>query len=226
VTLLQPSFDANPEDLAVDYALGTALIREGQISRGEGVIDRILKKGDSAEANLLMGEAQFEAGDYKRAAATLRKTLDLNSGISEAWSLYGRVLLHNEDAAGAKEAFHRALQVDPNDFQANIHLGSLLRSEGDLSGATPYVERALQLRPSSPEANFQQAALCASTGRLAEARKMFEELERNWPDFLEVRVQLAALYARMNLKEKSERERATILKLNEKARQENPRPTP
>ena len=118
VTLLEPSYKADPADLAVDYALGTALIRGGQIQQGELVIDRILKKGDSAEANLLMGEAQFEARDYKSAAAVLRKALDLNSGIAEAWSLYGRALLHNEDSPGAKEAFLRALQLDPNDFQS------------------------------------------------------------------------------------------------------------
>jgi tetratricopeptide (TPR) repeat protein len=147
--------------------------------------------------------------------------LDLNSGIAEAWSLYGRALLRSEDPAGAKDAFLRALQLDPNDFQANIHLGSLLRSEGNLSEAARYVEHARRLRPSSPEARFQEAALDASSGKLEQARKKFEELERDWPDFLEVHVQLAAVYARMNLKQESERERATVLKLNEKEREGN-----
>jgi tetratricopeptide (TPR) repeat protein len=227
ITLLKPIYEANPEDLALDYALGTALIREGQISQGEVVIDRILKRGDSAEANLLMGEAQFESGDYKSAAATLRKAVDPDAGIPEAWSLYGRTQLRNEEPAGAKMAFLRALQLDPNDYQANLHLGSLLRSEGKQDEAAPYVERAWRLRPSSPEARFQVAALAASSGKLGEARKQFEDLERDWPDFLEVHVQLAALYARMNLKQESNRERAAVLKLNEKAREVNAaRPTP
>lgn len=109
----------------------------------------------------------------------------------------------------------------PTTSKANIHLGSLLRSEGNLNEAVPYVERAQRLRPSSPEARFQDAALDASSGKLEEARKKFEELERDWPDFLEVHVQLAAVYARMNLKQESEHERATVLKLNEKEREEN-----
>ena len=70
VALLQPEYAANPGDLAVDYALGTALIRQGQIHEGEVVIDRILKAGDTPEANLLMGEAQFAVGDYNVAATT------------------------------------------------------------------------------------------------------------------------------------------------------------
>ena len=112
VTLLEPGYEANPEDLALDYALGTALIREGKIPQSEKVIDHILKNGDSAEANLLMGAAQFEAEDYRTAAAALRKALDLNPNISEAWSLYGRTLLHNQDPEGAKAAFTHTLQLD------------------------------------------------------------------------------------------------------------------
>jgi len=91
IALLRPVYKADPQDLTVAYALGTALIRQGQISEGQVVIDPILKKGDSAESNLLLGEAQSEAGDHPTAAATLRKALHLNSNISEAWSLYGRM---------------------------------------------------------------------------------------------------------------------------------------
>src|SRR5207245_1193467 len=82
VALLEPAYKINADDRVVDYALGTALIRSGQIQRGEVVIDRILKDGNTAEANLLMGEAQFAASDYKTAAATLRKALDLNSNLA------------------------------------------------------------------------------------------------------------------------------------------------
>ena len=55
VALLEPVYRTNPKDRAVDYALGTALIREGQVHRGESIVDRILKDRDTAEANLLTG---------------------------------------------------------------------------------------------------------------------------------------------------------------------------
>src|SRR6202023_680514 len=119
------------DDRAVRYALGTALIREGKIEEGEVVIDRIFKNGSSAEANLLMGEAQFAAGDSKTAADSLHKSIDLDPNLPESWSLYGRALLQSNDNAGAKAAFQRALQLDPNDFAANLHLGAMLRFNGD-----------------------------------------------------------------------------------------------
>jgi len=225
VALLQPIYEGNPEDLAVDYALGTALIRLGRIHEGETVIDRILKKGDTAEATLLLGEAQFSAGDYRKAAETLRRATELNKSLPEAWSLYGRALLHNDDSEGARAAFRNAMQQDPNNFEANLYMGSLLRGQGKTEEASPYVERAYRLRPNSPETRFQVAALDASTGKLEAAREKLEALERDFPDFLEVHLQLAKLYARMNLKQESSREQEIVLRLNERERQSNPKQT-
>lgn len=227
-SLLQPEYDTDPGDFAVDYALGTALIRQGKIHQGEVVIDPILKGGDTPEANLLMGEAQFAANDYGAAAVTLRKAVNQNPNLPEAWSLYGHALLNAgaENLADAKAALQRALQLDPNDFSANLFLGSIFRREGDYLQAMPYEESALRLRPASPEAYFQVAALHAALGKFEDARKEFEKLERDYPDFLEVHVQLAAIYARMNLPKESQHEREMVLKLNEKARETELKPKP
>ena len=226
VALLKPVYQAAPDDRGVDYALGTALIREGRISEGEAVIDRILKDGNNPEADLLMGEAQFAAGDYKTAAATLQKALEKNPDLPGAWSLYGRALLNDDDLAGAKKAFGRALKADSNDFSANLYLGAALRREGEYDGATGYLSKAQRLRPTSPEASFQIGALDAAQGKLKEARSVFEQLERAWPDFIEVHVQLANVYSRLQLKEESRREQRIVLELNEKARSKTPQSQP
>ena len=84
IELLTPVHKADHNDEAVQYALGTAYIREGKIPEGQAVIDPILKNGNTPEANLLMGEVQFAAGDYKTAAATLRKATDLNPNLPGA----------------------------------------------------------------------------------------------------------------------------------------------
>jgi tetratricopeptide (TPR) repeat protein len=219
IALLQPAYEANPEDRAVDYALGTALLRAGEIHRGEAVINHIVKDGDTAEANLLLGEAQVAAGDHRAAAKALQKAVRLNPDLSTGWSLYGRVLLDNDDLQNAKEAFRHALKLDHSDFDANIHLGAILRREGNATEAEPYLQEAVRLRPNSAAARFQMAALHVSLGKLEQGRRELESLEKEWPDFQEVHVQLASLYARLKLTLQSERERQVILKLNTKARE-------
>ncbi len=224
ISLLDPVYVNRPDDLAVDYALGTALIRDGQTQRGAKVIDRVLRNGGSAIASLLLGESQFDAGDYKTAASTIRNALDLDPNLPGAWVLYGRALLQGGDLAGAKDALLRAIQADPNDFDANLHLGATLRHDGKNVEAVPYLKRALQLRPASPEARFQIGALDLAMGHLEDARSTLENLEKKWPDFQEVHVQLATLYARINRPADSQRERDIVLKLNESARQKGPQP--
>jgi hypothetical protein len=59
---------------------------------------------------------------------------------------------------------------------------------------------------------------------LEEARRDLEQVEHESPDFQEVHVQLAALYARLHRVDDSERERALVIKLNEKAREKGPQP--
>lgn len=224
--LLEPEYTAHPEDAAIEYAYGTALIQDGQTSKGAVVIDRILKNGNSAEATLLTGASQYSAGDYKSAVVTLGKALDLNPGLPGGWTLLGKASLKVEDNERAKTAFRRALEADANDFDANIHLGGILRHDGDNAGAAPFLERALMLRPDSAAARYQVSAVEAATGHMEEARRGLERLEQEYPDFLEVHVQLASLYARMNRPMDSERERQIVLVLNAKARREGPQPEP
>lgn len=226
VTLLEPAYETNPDDRAVDCALGMALIRAGLIQKGEVVIDRILKQGNTAEAKLLMGTAQYGAGDYRGAVVTLRAAVDLQPQLPGAWTVYGRALLDNGDTGDAETALRRALASDPDDFDANLYLGGILRHEGKYAEATPYLRRALRLRPDSPQARFQIGALNFALGRLEEARKELEGVSRDWPDFQEVHVELAALYSRLNRPEDSRRERAIVLQLNEKARKPESSPQP
>jgi Flp pilus assembly protein TadD len=78
VALLEPVYEANPADRAVTYALGMALISDGQVQKGSAVIDRFLRDGNSPEADLLVGAAQLAAGEYQKASASLRKAMERN----------------------------------------------------------------------------------------------------------------------------------------------------
>ncbi len=224
IQLLQPMYQSNPSDPAVDYALGTALIEEGLTKEGEVVIDRILRNGNSAEASLLIGASQYAAGDYKKAAAKVSAALQANPNLPGGWTIYGRALLGIGDNEGSEAAFRRALQADPNDFDANLHLGGILRHDGNNDAAASYLQRALRLRPESPAAQFQVGALNTATGHLEEARTQLEAVATRWPDFLDVHVQLATVYARMNRPHDSERERKIVMALNAKARNKGPQP--
>ena len=152
IDLLTP-FDAfEPDQPALDYILGMALIRTGRVPEGQRRVDRILRQGDSAEGRFLLGAALFTAGNYPGAVTELARAAALNPAVPSLQSYYGQALLFTGDADGAAEAFRKELAANPNDFDALFHLASILAHRGKPAEARPLLERAVLARPGSAEA--------------------------------------------------------------------------
>jgi len=152
IDLLLPMEPSQPDQAAMDYALGLALIRSGRVAEGQLRVDRILRRGDSAEGHFLLGAALSTAGDYAGAVKELAKAVAINPGVPSLESFYGQALLFTGDADGAAEAFRKELATNPNDFDANFQLASILAHRGKPEDARPLLERAVQVRPGSAEA--------------------------------------------------------------------------
>jgi Flp pilus assembly protein TadD len=205
--------EENSNDRAVAYLLGTALIRDGQIDRGQRVVDRLLRE-ESAESLFLLGMAQMAAQENKKALETLRRAIALKPTLPELHSIFGVAQLTDGDPNGAKESFKRELQNNPNDYEANLQLGALYRVEKEYEEAAKYLKKAHQVRPQSLALKYQLAALELATGDLAKATMMLEEVTRNAPDWVEGHITLATAYYRGKRKAEGDRERATVDRLN------------
>jgi predicted Zn-dependent protease len=213
IDLLSPLERDSQDDKGFRYLLGTALIRDNQAARGQVLVDRILRDGDSAEARLLLGTTKFYAHDYAGALADLKKAVELNPGLPDVYSYYGLALLSTGDETGAAEAFRTELRTNPNDFVSNLQLGVVLKQDRN-DEARKYFERALLVRPGDPGVRYQIATLELAAGRVEEARSTLEKLTRERPAFIEAHVSLATVYYRLKRKADGDRERAIVLKLN------------
>jgi len=217
VQLLTPLSGQRPDDLAIAYLLGTALVRDNQIAHGQVVIDRILRNGDSAEARLLLGTTKLSAQDYPAALADLSKAVELNANLPEVYSYYGQALLATGDPARAAEAFRKALATNPNDFTANMQLAVLLKEDEKIEEARGCLHRALQVRPGDLGARYQLATTDLREGKVEAARRGLELIVKQAPAFTGAHVTLATVYYRLKRKEEGDRERAIVQKLNTEA---------
>ncbi len=73
IRILEPEEKKYPDDLAVAYLLGTALIRQKRVEEGEVLVDRILRNGDSAEAHLMLGSRKNECSGLCRRSGRVRE---------------------------------------------------------------------------------------------------------------------------------------------------------
>lgn len=214
VELLSPLEAGHEGDRALTYLLGTALLRDHQTDRGQKVIDRILRDGDSAEARLLMGTAKLGGHDIPGAIDDLRRANELNSKLPFAHAIYAKALMQSGSLERAVEEFKRELEIDPNDFDSNMYLGVLMRQDKNYDNALRYLKRAHQVRPDDPAVRYQIGALHLSTGEIKEAQEELEQVITDAPNFVEAHVSLAAVYYREKRKQDGDRERAIIEKLN------------
>jgi len=204
------------------YLLGTAYIRDKQPERGQALVNRILRDGDSAEARLLLGTTKMNAQDFADALVDLQKAVELNPKLPDVYSYYGLALLATGDMNGAADAFRKELESNPNDFVSNLQLGVVLKQDQNYDGARRYFERALHVRPGDPGVRYQIATLDLLAGSVDEARIKLEQLIKDTPHFVEAHVSLATVYYRLKRKADGDRERELVLKLNAESQAAQP----
>jgi tetratricopeptide (TPR) repeat protein len=213
IRVLEPEEKKRPEDLAIAYMLGMALLREKRVEEGQIRIDRILRNGDSAEAHFLLGMAKFEALEYAGAIADLTKAAEMNPNLPDLYSYLGQAQMESGDMTAARTSFEKELAQNPNNFEANVRLAVLLKQDGEYEHAQQLLARALLVRPGDPGALYQVGATYLSAGDLNRACATLEQVLKDSPQFLEAHVSLAQVYYRQKRKEDGDRERALVQKL-------------
>jgi tetratricopeptide (TPR) repeat protein len=220
IAMLKPVEAAHPDDLAVAWLLGSAMIRAGHRRDGLQRVDRVARQGERPEAYLLAGQTALKMNEFERARDYADGALRLNPRLPGAETLRGTVLSYLGDTQGATAALRKAVDADPNDFDAQVALGAVMHTERDLEGARQHLERALRLKPNSNLARYEWARLERTEGHVEAALKDFEQVVRDDPNWAQPHVELAALYFRMNRQEDGDRERATFDRLT--AEQQKP----
>jgi tetratricopeptide (TPR) repeat protein len=95
----------------------------------------------------------------------------------------------------ARVVLERAVEVAPQDPEANYSLGMVFAQTGDNSKAYEYLQRALKARPIYPEALNNLGVLYLVTQRRDQAVESFEQSIRVAPAFDQSYLNLARVYA-------------------------------
>jgi tetratricopeptide (TPR) repeat protein len=201
IEILSPLQAQLPDHKGLLYMLGTALIRDEQPSRGQRLVDRILRDGDSAEARVLMGATKLSVQDFA-------------GEFPDLYAYYGMALAATGDTPAAAVAFRKGLQANPNDYTSNIQMGILLKQDESYAEARRCFLRASTVRPGDAAARYQVATLDLLDGHTEQARVELEKLTSEIPQFVEAHVSLATAYYRLERKADADKERAIVLRLN------------
>jgi len=222
IETLSPLAEGDPNNRTVSFLLGSALISDGQVGRGQLVIDKVFHDEDSPQAHLLLGSILLLADDGHGAIREFERAIQLDPKLPTLHAWYGRALMRMGDAAKAKTAFLSELQENKNDFDANLFLGVVLRQDKEFDEAFKYLSHAVNLRPRDQYARYHVAAVYAAVGKPKDALPLLEGVTKEFPEFTEARVLLASVYYRLNRRQDGDREQAIVQKLTAEQQRKQP----
>src|SRR5205807_2447584 len=119
-----------------------------QPASGKPNVRRILALAYYRKGDLPAAIREFESlGAAERADADLESAVRIDPKLPGAWTWTGMARDGMSDEEGAKQAYRNALELDPGDFEANLHLGAIFYREREMAAARPFLERALRTQP-------------------------------------------------------------------------------
>ena len=141
--------------MKTNQARAHALITQADDLRERGKLDEAIAAYREAirlvpafgTLNLVVGDMLFKLQHPAEAADAYRAVLDIAPEHNQAWSSLGQCQLllgHYEDAFVSLE---RAIEITPNDVEANYYLAILYMRRDEQKKAASCLRRALQLRP-------------------------------------------------------------------------------
>lgn len=215
IALLTPVEASRADDPALSYLLGMAYLSNKELEKGQLLIDRILRHGDSAQARVMMGVAKRGAGDLKGAVEDLKQGVALDPDLPGVHGMYALALLESGNPDLARPEFEAELSRNPLDFDAHLNLGVLLKAEQDYDAALAHLNRALGVRPGDLPTRYQIASVALARRETATATEMLEAVVKEAPSFIEAHVALATAYYRVQRKADADRERAIVDRLSQ-----------
>jgi tetratricopeptide (TPR) repeat protein len=206
VDLLSPYEQQYPNDKALIYMLGVVLLKANHPAEAQVLLDRLLRDGQSAETEFLLGQGEYAMKNNIVAAEHLARAVQLNPKLPGLHVLYGRILHDVQKPDQAAAQFREELKLNPYDFEANLELAAVLKQENRFDEAQALLDVAFRVRPNDPGAFFQRAVIYFLTGKAEQSRQILERLVREYPSFTEAHIELAAVYFRLKRVEDGKRE--------------------
>lgn len=161
MSLLQSKPKGNTGRRAViDLQKAERALKDGQHKEVEQLCQEVLEETpDSLQACQILAELRLKERCFDEGMAWIERARRIEPDNPRSLNLYGRVLDHRGDLAGAEAVFRKSIEGDPEYADALANLGSiLLRTEREVE-AEQYFRRAIRYDAEHGIANLSLGAI-------------------------------------------------------------------
>ena len=218
---IAPLDDRNRFTLALSYII----LNHGDWARPE--LEKLARANPREPLySYWLGRLDYDAMQFKAAAANLRKALELDPNFMKAYDNLGltyEALAQYDDAI---RIYQQALglnrrQLNPSPWPP-LNLGTLLIKLGRLEEAETCMQESLRYEPRFPKAHFQMGLLLEKEKKDEEAIRELSRSAEYDPAYPEPHYLLGRIYQRLGDKAKADAEWQTFQKLKKEKPHERP----
>lgn len=215
---LQQAADQDPNNLPLLLALAHSYLWSKQSGKVLDVYKKILLLNpDSAEADMLAGEALDEMKDNEGSTKMFRAAVKANPREPNAHFGLGYLLWSQKKYPEAARELQAELDNDPKHAQAMLYLADTDVQMNQMAAAQPLLERVIELDPSLALAYLDLGIVYSETGRNEDALRELNVAAKLMPDDVNVHWRLGRLYRAMGKKEEAKAELDKASSLNKAA---------
>ncbi|HEX2597357.1 MAG TPA: sulfatase-like hydrolase/transferase, partial [Terriglobales bacterium] len=155
---------------------------DNQPEQARAALERVIAMDPKSPTALQqLGQLEFSAKNYQKAAGYLKQALEVRpDDAASAYSL-GQALQLSGNLPGARDALETSLKINPSQFPARLLLGRVELRMNDLSAAEDQLEAALLLEPQNAEATIVLAEVLVAQKKFTDAAAQLEPLARTHP---------------------------------------------
>jgi len=206
-------------DASLAYAYGLALVRSDRAGEAEAVFSRLIAQhGNTAELNVVLGQAHAQQGDYDGAVDLLRKAVEIDPKVVDADATLGFIYFQQGRLKEAEMALRAELRYHPDNMRARHTLAAVVDLDGRPDEALPLLRTVLKARPGFANARYLLGKILLAQGAAEEAVEQLEAAVRLAPQDANIHYQLAQAYTKLGRSEAAQKEFDTFRDLKEKRR--------
>lgn len=211
-----PGREADP---SLQYAYALALVRAGRVGETEPVFRRLVAKhGDTAELQVLVGQAHAQQGDYPGAIQSFERALALKADVPEANGALGLIYLQQGKLPEAERALRQELRARPGDLKAQHTLAAVLELQGEPEEALALLRQVLRATPDHGQARYLFGKILLAQGQAAAAAEQLEAAVRIAPGDANIHYQLGRAYQTLGRAEAAQQQFEAFQKLKDERR--------
>ena len=195
--LLEQALSLSGATPQIQANLGFSQIEIGQQEIGQRNLEQAFEKDASLEnVGVALALLYIRKGMPDRAVATAQRLAQRHPSNLGVLNLLGVTMAAAGDAAGARNAYDKAIQINPAFTPVQLNYAKLEVAEGNYPAARSRLTKLLNSRPKDGQALFELGRLEAHAGRLDESVRWLEKLRGQEPGNVRAATILVDVYLR------------------------------